>query len=266
MRARLKGVLAVAAVAATVAGASGCSSSDGAKGRGRPADGPLVEQDNTSHPEQKVQLKNAQYVKIAGLPDAAAAKRLDQALRSPLDWAVQWAGATLLKEQRAECGGRSSVIQTNVRMGLRGEVVSVANAIQMVPCYDGEGGLPTVPVTVDLKAGKVLEPEDLFTSKTLGEDGLKKLFDRLSGPKDDWTDCELEVPQRKDFSAGKRDGDPIESPAPAGVLFTPQGMELIWSTTGTDCNNFTFTAPYSKVKDLIKPEIYPRLLAAAGAK
>lgn len=270
MRASVKGVLAMAAAVLTVAaGAAGCSSSDGGgkgsgSGAGR-ANGPVVEQDGTAHPAQLVKLNNAQHVKVPGVADAAAAKRIDDAFHAPIDWAVKWAGATLLKEQRAECGNRSNVISVGVRIGLRGDIVSAASAIRMVPCYEGEGGLPTVPVTADVKAGKVLAPDDVLTAEALRGSGLKTLFDRLSGPKDDWKDCELEL-RRADLYPGKRDGDPIESPAPAGLLFTQQGLELIWSTTGTDCNNFTFTAPYDKVKDLVKPDLYPRLVAAAGAK
>ncbi|WP_225994026.1 hypothetical protein [Actinomadura rudentiformis] len=266
MRAGLKGVVALAAVTLTVAGAAGCSSSDD-KGGGDPVKGTIVLTDNSAFADKLVKFKDAEYVKIAGLPDQAAAKTVNGALRGPLDWSVTWASATLLPEQRTECKGRSSVIQTKVRLGLRkGEIISAANNIQMIPCYEGEGALPNVPVTVDVKAGKALTAEDVFDSKTLEKKGLKKLWDALSGPKDDWKDCELDDIQKKDFSPGKRDGDPIESPAPAGVLFTEQGMELIWSTTGTSCNNFTFTAPYDKVKDMINKDLYPRLLAGAAAK
>ncbi|GAA2602827.1 hypothetical protein SMC26_03075 [Actinomadura fulvescens] len=269
MRAGLKGVTAMAAAALTMAGAAGCSSSDGGGGGedGEPAKGTIVLTDNSAHPDKLVTFKEAEYVKIAGLPDPAAAKTINDALRGPLDWSLKWASATLLPEQRTECKGRSSVIQTKVRLGLRkGEIVSAANAIQMIPCFEGEGGLPNVPVTVDVKAGKVLTADDVFDSKTLGKDGLKKLWGALSGPKDDWKDCELDDLQKKDFFPGKRDGDPIESPAPAGLLFTEQGLELIWSTTGTSCNNFTFTAPYEKVKNMIAKDLYPRLLAGATAR
>ncbi|MFG2005897.1 hypothetical protein ACGFNU_42785 [Spirillospora sp. NPDC048911] len=266
MRAGLKGAVALAAVAVTAAGAAGCSSSDGEKG-GEPEKGTIVVTDNSAYADKLVQFKDAEYVKIAGLPDPAAAKTVNAALRGPLDWSVKWASATLLPEQRTECKGRSSVIQTKVRLGLRkGDLVSAANSIQMIPCYEGEGALPSVPVTVDVKAGKELTADDVFDSKTLEKKGLKKLWDALSGPKDDWKDCELDDIEKKDFSPGKRDGDPIESPAPAGVLFTEQGMELIWSTTGTSCNNFTFTAPYDKVKDMLDKDLYPRLLAGAAAK
>ncbi|WP_157610411.1 hypothetical protein [Spirillospora albida] len=262
MRARITGMAAVAAAAAIAA--AGCSS--GGSGADTPAAGPIVQRDNTAYPDKLVKLNNAERVEITGMADAAAAKRLNAAFRGPLDWAVNWAAATLLPEQKAECKGRSSTIQTKVRFGLRGEVVSAANAIQMIPCYEGEGGLPTVPVTVDVEAGKELGPKDVLTSAALTPSGMKTLWERLSGPKDDWADCELDPPQVADLSPGKRDGDPIASPAPAGILFTPQGIELIWSTTGTDCNNFAFTAPYDKVKDLIVPGLYAKIEAAAKAK
>ncbi|TDD75344.1 hypothetical protein [Actinomadura rubrisoli] len=268
MRARLTGKAAMPVVSAAVAMAAavtGCSSSgDGAKGG--QARGPVVQRDDTAHPDKLVQLRGAEYVKIAGLADAAASKRLDAALRAPLDWAVTWAWKAPLKEQLAECKGKPSVLQSKVRLGLRGDIVSVANAIGMVPCYEGEGSLPTVPVTVDVKAGKALAPQDVFNDTALSRKGLAMLWARLAGPKDDWRDCELDPPRYQDLFPGKRDGEPIESPAPFGLFFTAQGLEVIWSTTGTGCNNFTFTVAYEKVKDLIKPEVYPRLLAAATAR
>ncbi|WP_433327576.1 hypothetical protein [Spirillospora sp. CA-294931] len=251
----IRDVLVIAA-AATMA--ASCSSGGEADAKD-PGKGPAVVTDDTARPDKLVQLKGAEYVKVSGLPDAAAEKRVNQALHGPIDWAVGWAGGTLLPEQRAECKGKSSIVQTKVRFGLRKQLVSTANAIQIIPCYEGEGGLPTVTVTVDTKTGKALTADDVFAPKTLEKDGLKSLWDKLSGPKDDWKDCELDPLDRKDFFPGKRDGDPMESPAPAGPLLTPQGLELIWSTTGTDCNNFTFTAPYDKIKDLLNPTLHPHL-------
>jgi len=266
-RLRPRSVLAVPAMAGLVAGLlAGCSSS-GKKAPDVPDKGVLVVTDNSAHPDQQVTLKDAEYAKVAGLADAAAAGKVNQALHAPLDWAVKWAGGTLTDDQKKECQGKSSIIQTKVRLGLRtDDLVSESNSIQMVPCYDGEGALPTVPVTVDVKAGKALTADDVFGSKGLEKDDLKKLWDALSGPKNDWKDCDLGELERKSFFPAKDKGDPMESPPSAGILFTDQGLEIIWSTTGTDCNNFTFTATYDKVKDLIDKNLYPRLLTAAGQK
>ncbi|MQY03576.1 hypothetical protein [Actinomadura macrotermitis] len=262
MRARYTGVLAMV----LAAGLAGCSSSDGKSSGGGPAKGPVVATDSSVHAGQQVELKNAEYVKIAGLADQAMAQKLDAALRGPLDWAVKWAGATLEPEQKKQCGGRNSVIQTKVRIGLRGEIVSATNAVQMIPCYEGEGQLPTIPVVVDTKAGKALTASDILTDKALDKDGLKDLFGRLQGPKEDWKECDLGDLQRGALFPAKENGDPIESPPAAGLMFTPQGLELIWSTTGTDCNNFVFSAGYDKIKDLVRPELFPRLQSAAAVK
>ncbi|MFC9972532.1 hypothetical protein ACFVH6_16765 [Spirillospora sp. NPDC127200] len=265
MRARFRSVVAVAAAAAAVAGAAGCSGGGGGES-GDAGSGPRVIEESLVRADKQVQLKEAESTKIAGIKDKAAEQRVNQALRAPLEWAITWSHSTLTPERKKECGNRNTTIQTKVRLGLRGEVVAAANAIEMIPCWEGEGGLPTVPVIVDTKAGKALTPDDVLRPEVLEKDGLKKLWDALEGPKNDWKDCELEDLQRKDFFPGKRDGDPVDSPAPAGIMMTPKGVELIWSTTGTDCNNFTFTASFEKLKDMIKPELYPRLLASAGVK
>ncbi|WP_155885070.1 hypothetical protein [Actinomadura flavalba] len=246
-------------VAALLAGAACGGGEDGG------GDGPraVVVAENADRPAQKVVFRGAERVEVQGL-DAAAARRVNDAFRAPLEWAATWAAATLLPEQKAECGDRSSEIRGKVRFGLKGELVSAATAIEMAPCFEGEGGLPTVPVTVDTKTGRALTPEDVLAAKTLTAPGLAQLWQRLDGPRGDWADCELEPLRRADLFPGRRDGDPADSPAPAGLLLAPGGLELIWSTTGTDCNNFTFKAPYAKVKDLLNPSLYGRL-AASGA-
>ncbi|MGK5551253.1 hypothetical protein ACSNOI_06530 [Actinomadura kijaniata] len=266
MRARFQGAWAVAVAAVLAAGLTGCSSDDGGKPGGTTGSGPRVVEESTVRADKRVELKEAETVRIDGLADRNAAQQVNQALRAPLEWAVNWTFSTLDEERKKQCAGRNNVIQTKVLLGLRGEIVAASNAISLIPCYEGEGALPTVPVIVDVKNAKALTAADVLTGKTLEKDGLKKLWDALSGPKQDWKDCDLEDLRRQDFFPGKRDGDPVESPAPAGIMFRAEGMQLIWSTTGTDCNNFTFTAPYDKVKDMINPELYPRLLASAGGK
>ncbi|MFC4905803.1 hypothetical protein [Actinomadura gamaensis] len=257
-------VRSVAAVTMVGAALAGCSSGGGKSGPGVPEKGTIVLQDNGDHPQQLVKFKDAEYVKVAGLPDKAAEQRIAQAFHAPLDWTVRWLGATLDADRRNQCKGKSSIVQTKVRLGLGGpDIVSATNAIIMIPCYESEEALPTVPVTVDVKAGKALTAPDVLTDKTLSDP--KALWDALSGPKDDWKQCELADIQRKDFLPGKQDG-PVETPPSAGLFFDKQGLNLLWSTIGTDCSSFTFTAPYAKLKDIVKPDVLSRLQTAATAK
>ncbi|WP_034486060.1 hypothetical protein [Actinomadura oligospora] len=262
-------VTVAVAVAVTGTALAGCSSGGDGGGGGPaaadvPAKGTVVLQDNSDHPQQLVKFKDAEYVKVGGLADKAVEQRIGQEFHAPLDWAVKWFGATLDAERRKQCKGKPSIVQTKVRFGLGGpDIVSATSAFTMIPCYESEEALPTVPVTVDVKAGKALGPEDVLTGKTL--DDTKDLWDTLSGPKDDWKQCDLSDIQRKDFLPGKQDG-PVETPPSAGLYFDRNGMNLVWSTIGTDCSSFTFSAPYSKLKDIVKPDVLSRLQAAASKK
>ncbi|MCP2336491.1 hypothetical protein [Actinomadura rupiterrae] len=254
----------VAAVTVVGAALGGCSSGKSKGGPDVPDKGTIVVHDNSEHPGQFVKFKDAEYVKVAGLPDKAAEQRIGQAFHGPLDWTVKWLGATLDADRKNQCKGKTSIVQTKVRLGLGGpDIVSANNSIIMIPCYESEEALPTVPVTVDVKAGKALTAPDVLTDKTLNDP--KPLWDALSGPKDDWKQCELADIKRKDFLPGKQDG-PVETPPSAGLFFDKQGLNLIWSTIGTDCSSFTFSAPYAKLKDLVKPDLLTRLQTAATAK
>ncbi|MEV5568647.1 hypothetical protein AB0L06_01245 [Spirillospora sp. NPDC052269] len=261
----------VATVTVAVVGMAltGCSSGGGGGGGGPaaadvPAKGTVVLQDNSEHPQQLVKFKDAEYVKVGGLADKAAEERIGQEFRAPLDWAVKWFGATLDADRRKQCQGKSSIVQTKVRFGLGGpDIVSATSAFTMIPCYESEEALPTVPVTVDVKAGKALAAQDVLTGKTL--DDTKDLWDKLSGPKDDWKQCDLSDIKREDFLPGKKEG-PVETPPSAGLFFDRNGMNLVWSTIGTDCSSFSFNAPYSKLKDIVKPDVLSRLQAAASKK
>ncbi|WP_147340983.1 hypothetical protein [Actinomadura logoneensis] len=262
VRGVVRGAVAVAVVGTALAG---CSSGGGGKsGPDTPAKGTIVLQDSSDHPQQLVKFKDAEYVKIAGLADKAAEQRIGQAFHAPLDWTVKWLGATLDGDRRKQCQGKSSIVQTKVRFGLGGpDIVSATNAIVMIPCYESEEALPTIPVTVDVKAGKALTAQDVLTDTVLKDP--KPLWDALSGPKDDWKQCELGDISTKDFLPGKQ-GGPAETPPNAGLFFDRKGLNLVWSTIGTDCSTFTFSAPYDKLKDIVKPDVLSRLRAAADAK
>ncbi|MFC5185365.1 hypothetical protein [Actinomadura harenae] len=261
----------VAVVTAALVGTAvaGCSSGGGGGAGGPaaadvPAKGTVVLQDNSDHPQQLVRFKDAEYVKVGGLADKAAEERIGQEFRAPLDWAVKWFGATLDADRRKQCQGKPSIIQTKVRFGLGGpDIVSATSAFTMIPCFESEEALPTVPVTVDVKAGKALGAKDVLTDKAFNDP--KDLWDALSGPKDDWKQCGLSDLQGKDFLPGKQEG-PVETPPSAGLYFDRNGLNLVWSTIGTDCSSFSFNTPYSKLKGIVRPDVLSRLQDAATKK
>lgn len=247
----------------TVMGAAGCSSSDSGEGSKEPSAKPAgpveVATENKIYKDRPLELKDAQYVRVNSLADPVAAARVNKALRGPIDWAAAWMAA-LDPDQKRQCTGKTSVLKSRVRMGLQGpELVSAATSLQLAPCFEADGTFPTQAVTVDLKAGKAVTAADVFRPGTLTKSGLARLWSRLSGDKADWTGCGLGALERE-FLFPIKEGDGLpDTPAPLNLLFTRTNLEVFWSEPGTSCNNFTFSAPYATVKDLMKPEFAARL-------
>lgn len=264
MRANTRVLAASLAIAALAAG--GCSSSDNGKGKGegsggepKPKGAIEVTAENKAYADRMLQLKDAQYVRVNSLADPAAKQRVNQAMRGPIDWVVGWMGG-MDPEQKKQCTGKTSVLKSTVRMGLQGpEFVSAATALQIVPCFEADGGFPTQSVTVDLKAGKALTAADVLKPATLTKPGLQKLWARLSGDKVDWKECDRAPIERADFFPIKEEGGLPPTPGPLNLLLTQGDLEVFWSEAGSTCNLFKFSAPYAKVKDLMRPAVAARL-------
>lgn len=264
MRASVRGFAAAAAMAAMVTGMAGCSSSKGdtTSGKDGKPQGPIVvATEDKAYADRMLQVKGAQFVQVNNLTDPAAKQRVNQALHAPIDWMVAWMGASMEPDQKKQCAGKSSVLKSTVRMGLRGpELLSAATSLELAPCFEADGGFPTQAVTVDLKAGKALTAADVFRPITLTKPGLQKLWSRLSGDKADWKDCPDREPiKRADFFPIKGGAGIPPTPPVLNLLFTPGTLEVFWSEAGSTCNFFKFSAPYAKVKDLLKPAIAAHL-------
>jgi serine/threonine-protein kinase len=200
-----------------------------------------------------LEIRNAQYVRVTGLRDAAIERKVNQVLRAPFDQGiVEMRGFT----QRT-CT-KPTLVTTKARTGLRGPVlVSVAYGDWGQFCVIANGTVPRAVVTVDLRTGKALTADDIYRPTTLTAAGLTTLYARLSGLKLEKESFEICHPQlkREDFFPRPAEAGAEESPPAVKTLLKPDGLEWVWSIGGSDCSDFRFTAPYAKVRDLLKPEL-----------
>jgi len=125
-------------------------------------------------------------------------------------------------------------------------------------CVIATGTFARAGVTVDLRTGKVLTADDIYRPTTLTAGGLTTLYARLSTlPKEDKESFDLcrEQLKREDFFPRPAAAGAEETLPAVKTLLKPDGLELFWSIGGSDCSDFRFTAPYAKVRDLLKPEL-----------
>jgi serine/threonine-protein kinase len=217
---------------------------------------------NQTYTDVRLVVQNAQYVQISGHRDPAVQKRLNAALRAPLDETLAYLRTTT-KEAAAACI-QDAQVSTTVRIGLKGPtLLSAVYKVRARYCAPADGEMPGRAVNVNLKTGRVLTADDVFKAETLTPSGLKTLWGRLRSESDAnippggqgmWTErgCVSEGPSRSDFFPRK--DTPLAS-ASATPVFTAGGFEINWSTGGSECPFDRLTAPYAKVRDLLKPEV-----------
>ncbi|MEW2352585.1 serine/threonine-protein kinase [Spirillospora sp. NPDC029432] len=222
---------------------------------------------NQTFTDARLVVQNAQYARITGLRDAAMQERVNKALREPLDWNLNYlrrsstrAGAACTQDAR---------LSTTTRMGLRGpSLVSAVYKTSARYCAPADGEMPGWAVTVDLKTGRALKADDVFKPGTLTASGLTALWGRLKSESDTgrrpwgqvmWGErgCVSGGPERKDFFPRQDEAGPW--PATATAFFAPDQFEINWSSGGSTCMYDRLTAPYAKVRDLLKPEIVAML-------
>ncbi|WP_119728551.1 serine/threonine-protein kinase [Thermomonospora amylolytica] len=227
----------------------------------------LVATQNQTYTDVPLQVRNARYAQISGLGDAQVQRRLNQALRQPLDWWITWMRDNTGRN-RDLCTG-SSLVESDVRIGLRGPtLVSVRYDITGDLCYPADGTLPSWAVTVNVKTGRVLTATDVFRPETLTDRGVTTLWNRLTATEGIFEPggCSTLPVDRDDFFPSRQpDGPNGEFPPYATVFFAPDRFEINWSTGGSDCVRDLLYAPYDKVRDLLKPEIVAALPGTSPA-
>nr|BFE34062.1 hypothetical protein GCM10010200_063130 [Actinomadura rugatobispora] len=258
--------VAVAVGAATVVAAGGGTAAYVAADRGEePAVRPVaaVSTLNQSTPlpgRPALQVQNAQFIRISGLPDADLLRRVNTALRAPLDQAIQGlrrqvTGPVFGEANRPRCatvGSRAAVRYSGPRL------VSVLYEFETRTCSvaDEQPGFKGA-VNVDLRTGRALTAADIF--RDLGPNGLAALTRVMPDIGDAQRDC---LPggrlRRADLEPAQAGGAPIQ------VVFTRERAELTLVAPGLACGTFVvWPVPYSGIMNLIKPEVAALLPGAS---
>jgi eukaryotic-like serine/threonine-protein kinase len=217
-------------------------------------------------------ISNAQYPVVSG-PDTALTKRINQALRGPLDTRIAVTRAIIASAIKnpspvgGACGSdpiANGVVTDTVAFGLRGPgLVSVVYTFTNSPCGLDSVLWPMATVNVDLRTGRALTPADIFTAA-----GEHQLSSRLSF---DQTDPNTKAcggsyyPLRpQDFSPTNIYGGGGEPPT-VNLMFTANALKVtLVLVSYQDCGPALFLpAPYAKVRDLFQPSVAALVPSAA---
>jgi serine/threonine-protein kinase len=216
-----------------------------------------------------------QYVQLKGLRNTAAQTAANQALRHPLDWAVAFMKTTSATVSCTQDGR----VRTSLRFGERGpKLLSVFYQHDVVFCSPADGRIPADAVTVDLTTGRVLSPDDVFLPAAFTQLWARVANDRTTWSQIDggqtgsstqttddkqvWTrGCSTGNGfERANFLPGKDPSTGLTDPPRLKLIFTPGNLKIINSIFGSDqCIYLAFTVPYTKIQDLLKPDIIPLL-------
>ncbi|MFD0856098.1 hypothetical protein ACFQ07_27920, partial [Actinomadura adrarensis] len=210
-------------------------------------------------------VQNAQYVRVSGLGDPAIERRVNQLLRAPLDEAIEY-----VRSSTSGTGGdctQTARLSSTAQIGLRTpSLISAVYTHEAELCAPADGRLPGRAVTVDLRTGRVLGPEDVFKPAMFTTSALNSLWGRMNSRLEyslsasRCNDFELE---RRDFLQANQGGAPSGLRQPAATVFlAPDGFEINWAVIGSACEYDRMHAPYSSVRDMLKPELLARIPAA----
>ncbi|MFB4300756.1 serine/threonine-protein kinase [Actinomadura sp. NTSP31] len=256
-----KGALAAAGVAVVAAAAGGAVYATKDSTKPAPKDHPrlaLVAQTETI-PGTSVKVDGARYATVSGLHDTALQRRINAALRAPLDELI-----ALAKDSRRQiaCGSTPTTVTVQTRVGLNGPRLVSVRYFQMSDwCRQADGSPGGEVVTVDLRTGRRITASDVFRPGTLTAAGMGTLKSRLvqRDGRRPITDC----PASDAWKPGDLQPAPAEglykgashTPPHLSAFLIPSDFQLAWFGSGSDgCGNLDFGAPYAKVRDLLKPE------------
>jgi serine/threonine-protein kinase len=209
-----------------------------------------------------LQVQNAQFIRISGLPDAGLLRRVNTTLRGPLDQTIQafrrQVTAPIYSEpNRPRCatvGSRAAVRYSGPRL------VSVLYEFQTRTCSvaDEEPDSRGV-VNVDLRTGRALTAADIF--RDLGPDGIAALTRVMPDLGEDQRDCLTGGRLRR---ADLEPAQGTAGEAPVQVVFTRERVELTLVAPSLVCGEFVvWPVPYARIMNLIKPEVAAMLPGAS---
>ncbi|GAA2420149.1 hypothetical protein GCM10010191_34210 [Actinomadura vinacea] len=259
--------VAVAVGAATVVAAGGGTAAYVASDRDAPAARPVaaVATLNQSTPlpgRPALQIRNAQFVRVTGLPDAALLRRVNTALRAPLDRRIAaFRGYVAGPHNNSVSTPRCATVESRATVRYSGpRLVSVLYEFDTATCSVADEDLEYKDVVnVDLRAGRALAAADIF--RDLGPSGISALAREMPPLGEQYRYCLREPLKRGDLEAGR------ESPvgvAPMQVTFTRERLELNLVVPHVDCSTgAVWPLPYAGIMNLIKPEVAALLPGAS---
>ncbi|MFI0353566.1 serine/threonine-protein kinase [Actinomadura sp. 9N407] len=208
-----------------------------------------------------LQVQNAQFVQLSGLVDDGLVRRVNSALRAPLDRRIA-AFRTYIAGNHtgaavpgcATVGSKATVRYSGPRL------VSVFYAFETKTCSVADEDIaPRETVTVDLRTGRVLGAEDVF--RDLSASGVAAIG-RLLPPETTQDRYCLSGP----LKPADLEPDPRGVPgiATVQVTFTRENVQLEYVVPHAECGlGAVWPVPYAKIIDLIKPEVAALLPVAS---
>ncbi|MFB9927722.1 protein kinase [Amycolatopsis halotolerans] len=213
---------------------------------------------------------NLQYPQVSGGPDAAVRKRINDALRAPIDKrlkAIRDARSNPDWQQQFTEAGETPVARSTAHILLQTpSLLSVRydHDLDSKVLWHTTWRFPET-VTVDLGTGNPVGPQDMFRPEVLTAAGMKTLTDRIE-PHTRNGFCELASvdEQGRKTTIDASDRVPARGHVPgASIGFTKAGaeFEILWYDLGcvTAAGKETVTVPYAEISDLLQPKFVTML-------
>lgn len=217
-----------------------------------------------------------QYPQVSGGPDAAVRKRINDALRAPIDKrlkAIRDARSNPDWQQQFTEAGETPAARSTARILLQTpSLLSVRydHDLDSKVLWHTTWRFPET-VTVDLGTGNPVGPQDMFRPEVLTAAGMKTLTDRVE-PHTRNGFCQLasvdENGRKTTIDAADR--VPARGHVPgASIGFTKAGaeFEILWYDLGcvTAAGKETVTVPYAEISDLLQPKFVTMLGAPTAS-
>ncbi|REE95104.1 serine/threonine-protein kinase [Thermomonospora umbrina] len=197
-------------------------------------------------------VDRAEFVTVSGHPDPAVQRRINRALRAPLDQAIadyrrHW--EQVGRRTAGEPSGTPLRLTIATRYGLRGPRLFSVRYLVDNPVYAGGGvDLRAKSVNVELATGRVLQVGDVFQPTALA--GGAAVLGRRVPPPPPIPAGDLFCRFTPISGLGRIGGAAAVAPT-----FTPTHMEFTWTVSELCRDSRTRRIPYEQLNGLLKPEV-----------
>ena len=218
---------------------------------------PALEQTITLPGRPALRIRDARYVQVSGLADRAVQERVNAALRAPLEEAVTGFRRYLIGEHPPGSAPQCAELGAEPRVRLGGpRLVSVLYRFTTRTCSVADEDPPGADaVTVDLSTGRALTVDDLFPDAA----SLDRLSDRLPPPDAARRECGYSPPLRPALFRPQRFDDGRTAAPQILFALTSTGLELQFQRSLPCPQGLVLTAPYDRIRDVIRPEILKKI-------